>query len=162
VALWSKHEVCAKCRKKDDAKTPHLGSRHGKPIVRTGKFCRCKMRNCGKRFELQPWQDERYTWYCPDCRRQVAVITTGVLWLGNSFGIELLPEDEIVMGSVADAYEEDQHETLLLQSRDGQVGHPPANVQDDAEPGRPAPEKGKAGEVDRPQDQKDLQGHHPA
>lgn len=61
------------------------------------------MPKCLKAFRLEDNQDARYTWYCPTCRKQMEVITTGVLWLQN-LGIEVGAEDEIIMGSVADAY----------------------------------------------------------
>lgn len=115
VALWSKHRVCWACRHKDELKTPHEGPRKGKRRTKTGVFTTCKMTSCGKTFELDPWQDKRFTWYCPECRCQVAEITTGVLWLGT-WGIYLGPEKEILMGSLADAYKEDDHEETIRQA----------------------------------------------
>jgi len=60
------------------------------------------MPRCRKVFELTHNQDPRYTWYCPECRKAIAEITEGILWL-ERLGITVPPTDDILEDSLAKA-----------------------------------------------------------
>lgn len=101
--------MCWRCRKLAEQRTPHEGPGTGRKRLHTGRFSVCKMPKCGRKYELLPHQDKRFTWYCPTCRKKIAEITDGVAWLSR-LGIEILVDpdgEEILMDSTAKAYDID-------------------------------------------------------
>lgn len=119
-----KDDLCKRCRIAEEKKFHTTLRGLGRP-VRPGGLAVCKMPHCKKKFYLAHDQDPKYTWYCPTCRKEIAEITTGVLWL-ESWGIFLTPTDHILEDSLAKAFdiEEVKHETTVRQ-KTGRKGRPP-------------------------------------
>jgi hypothetical protein len=118
-------EVCRSCRKaaeKQEERSFQTTLRgQGRP-VRYGGTAICKMPHCHRKYEVAHNMEPRFSWYCPQCRKEIEEITTGVLWL-ESWGITLAPTAEILEDSLAKAFdidtpEEVQHEETVRQEQD--------------------------------------------
>lgn len=72
------------------------------------------MPHCHKKYDVAHNMEARFSWYCPKCRREIAIITAGALWL-ESWGIVLAPTGHIIEDSLAKAFdlEEVRHETTV-------------------------------------------------
>jgi hypothetical protein len=86
VSVHSASGLCLKCTQRVENASPRddltQGKRNDLAHVRKKKRgngrCRCHV--CGASFFLAPYQDARWTWYCPACRQRMALITVGAQW----------------------------------------------------------------------------------
>jgi len=118
------NELCKACRKGSNRIFHTTFRGQGRPI-RYGGTATCKMPHCHRIYEVAHDMEARFSWYCPQCRKEIAEITTGVLWL-ESWGITLAPTEHIIEDSLAKAFdtEEAQHEKTVRQETD-RPGRPP-------------------------------------
>ena len=88
--------LCGRCEKRLMAKSPYRENA-------SSELATCRI--CGKKFHVLPYQDPKYTWYCPDCRARIAPISTGINWIQNMGG-----DPATLSGDKEPAQEQDPHQ----------------------------------------------------